>query len=120
MLAIPLLAAAALAGSPVSLGTAANGRTVHVASATPIVVTLPSNASTGFRWKIASPLDVAVLRLVGHAYKPSASKLVGAPGIEVWRFRTVGSGAFRLRLAYLRPWAPSQVARRFAVDFRVS
>lgn len=120
MLLVPLLAATALAGGPVVLGSADNGRTVRVAPAKTIVVTLPSNASTGFRWQLVGPLDTTVLRLIKHAYVAPASSLVGAGGTEVWRFRTVRAGWFRLRLAYAQPWAPKKVARRFAVDFRVS
>ena len=120
MLALPLLAAVALAGNPVALTGADNGRSLRVAPATPIVLTLPSNASTGYRWHILAPLDKAVLRLVAHSYRPSASTLIGAAGTEIWRFQAVGKGKLTVRLGYFRSFAPTQVARRFRVDFRVS
>ena len=120
MVIASLLSAAALAGGPVNLTIANNGHAVTVRPATPVVVTLPSNASTGFQWKILKPLDKALLRLVSHEYVGAKSKLVGAPGTEVWRFRTVGAGSFTLRLGYLRPWQPSDVETRFTVHFRVS
>jgi inhibitor of cysteine peptidase len=120
MLAVPLLAAAALGAPPVSLVTGDNGRIVRAAPAARIVVTLPANPSTGFRWKLLAPLDRRILALVSHRYVAPKTAVVGAPGKEVWRFRAVGKGRFALRLGYLRSWDPTNVERRFRVDFRVS
>lgn len=120
MLVVSLLAAAALAGAPVQLHAADNGRTVRIRPAVTVVVTLPSNASTGFHWQLVQPLDRRVLKLLSHRYVAPTSTLVGASGTEVWRFRTVKAGAYALRLGYARPSAPRQVERRFRVDFRVS
>lgn len=119
MILVPLLAAAALAPAPVQLGAADTGRAVTLSRATPVVVTLVSNPSTGFRWKLLVPLDKRVVKLVSHRYVAPASTLVGASGHEVWRFRTVGRGTAALRLGYVRPWAPADVERRFGVVFRV-
>lgn len=120
MLAAPFLAAATLAASPIQLHAADNGRTVRIRPATPVVVTLPSNPSTGFHWKLLQPLDRRVLKLLSHRYVAPSSNLVGVPGTEIWRFRTVKADVFRLRLGYVRPFAPKLVARLFWVDFRVS
>ncbi|HET7568187.1 MAG TPA: protease inhibitor I42 family protein [Gaiellaceae bacterium] len=120
MLVAPFLAAAALAGAPVQLDAADNGRGVRIRPATPVVVTLSSNRSTGFRWRLLQPLDRRVLTLLSHRYVASTSGLVGVPGTEIWRFRTVRAGTFTLRLGYVRPFAPTQVERLFWVDFRVS
>ena len=121
MVVAPLLAALALAAPPVALSGADNGRAVRVLPATPVVVRLATNPSTGFRWKLLVPLDARILRLVSHRYQaPPAGSALGAAGLDVWRFVTVGRGRASLRLGYLRPWQPQQVAKRFRVDFRVS
>ena len=119
MVVASLLGAAALAGGPVHVTPADNGRHLSVRPATTIVVTLPSNASTGFGWNLMQPLDAAVIRLLGHDYVAPKTPLVGAPGTEVWRFRTVGKGRVTLRLGYLRAWLPSDVERRFGLSVRV-
>lgn len=119
MLVAPLLAAVAVAGPPVHLTIADSGGLIRVPRATRVVVTLPSNASTGFRWKLLAPLDRRIVRLVGHRYVASSSGLVGAPGKEIWRFRTVGAGSAVLRLGYLRSWEPQHLERRFRVTLRV-
>ncbi len=120
MLAAPFLAALALAAPPVQLRAADNGRIVRLAPGTPVVVSLASNPSTGFRWKLLAALDGRVVRLVSHRYVAPTSRLVGAPGTEVWRFRAVGRGRVTLRLGYLRSWQPTHLERSFRVQLRVS
>jgi len=121
MLVAPLLAAAALAGAPVTLTTADNGRTVPVHRGAVVVVKLASNPTTGFGWHLVKPLDPRVLRLVSHRYAPSStSPPLGAGGFETWRFVARGAGRARLALAYFRSWEPKNVVRRFTVGLRVS
>lgn len=102
-----------------SLTGADNGHTYRVKPQTPIVVTLKSNASTGYRWELVKPLNRSVIRLVWHRYSAPSGDAPGAAGIERWRLRTVGAGRVRLRFVYVRPWQPSKVARRFGVTIRV-
>jgi inhibitor of cysteine peptidase len=121
MLVVPLVAAAVLAGSPVALGAADNGRAVAVHRGTAIVVKLASNPTTGFRWHLMKPLDPRVLKLVSHGYAPSStSPPLGAGGLETWRLLAVAPGRTTLRLGYFRSWEPKNVARRFTVVIRVS
>ncbi len=121
MLAAPLLAAIALAVPPVQLAARDDGRVVRVAPGTPVVLTLASNPSTGYRWRLLAGLDRRVVRLVSHRYlAPAKPGVVGAPGKEVWRFRAVGRGRVALRLDYVRSWQPGRPARRFRVELRVS
>ena len=101
-----------------SLGPAASGHTYSVKPQTTIAVTLPSNASTGYRWLLAARPDKQVVRLVSHRYVARKTKRVGAAGKEIWRFRAVGAGSTRLRLAYVQS-AHTRAARRFTVRIRV-
>lgn len=64
----------------------------------PIVVTqknpefniiLKSNPSTGFSWSVLKH-DHFIIALVGHKYvAPKNTKLLGAPGYDVWTFKAV-------------------------------
>jgi predicted secreted protein len=102
-----------------TLTPADNGRSFSVAPGTPIVVELASNASTGYRWRLATRPDEAVVTLISHRYLAPRTKRPGAAGKEVWRFRAVGAGVARLRLSYAGPTRPPRIARRFSVAIRV-
>jgi inhibitor of cysteine peptidase len=102
-----------------SLGAADNGKTFTLPPKTAIVVTLPSNASTGYAWQL-KPEDKSVVRLVSHRYLQPKKSVPGAPGNERWRFAAVGAGSVKLRLVYVRSWEKNKPpARRFGVTIRV-
>ena len=78
-----------------------------------LVITLPSNPTTGFRWVVADAAP-GVLRSLGpEVYSnPEDSGLVGSAGQSSWRFEAAQPGSGRLLLVYRRPWetgvAPEQ------------
>lgn len=102
-----------------TLRPADNGHTFSVAARTPVVLVLPSNATTGYSWKLSARPSSAVLRLVSHRYVAPKTTRPGAGGKEVWRFLAVGKGTVRLRLAYVGPGPAGKVGRRFGVRLRV-
>lgn len=90
----------------VNLEASDSGRTVSLRPSDTLVVTLESNASTGFAWALTGKPDAAILELASSDYvAPTATAtpmLVGAPGEEVWRFRANGEGSTSLELTYRR------------------
>ena len=78
-------------------------------------ITLESNRSTGYQWRLARPLDQAVVKLVGSGYESPRVKLPGAGGKEIWTFQAVGRGRTEITMKYIRPWekgeAPARTAR---------
>ena len=91
----------------VSLDAAADGSQVELAAGQVLVITLASNPTTGYGWEVVD-LDTAVLQQVGEAEFQSSDSgdapLVGAGGVEVFRFEAAGSGQTDLTLVYHRPW----------------
>ncbi|HBO2654502.1 TPA: protease inhibitor I42 family protein, partial [Pseudomonas aeruginosa] len=71
-----------------------------------LVLTLPSNPTTGFRWELRNPAASVLKRLGPEVYSNSEedSGLVGSGGESTWRFRVAASGDDRLELVYRRPW----------------
>jgi len=67
-------------------------------------VTLDANATTGFRWRLARPLDTHVVRLVGSEYRAPDVHRAGAGGKEVWTFEAVAPGRTIIAFEYVRPW----------------
>jgi inhibitor of cysteine peptidase len=65
---------------------------------------LASNATTGYHWELAAPLDEALVKLVSSTYQAPRTGLLGAGGQEIWTFRAVGRGQTVIQLKYVRPW----------------
>ncbi|QKE62694.1 protease inhibitor I42 family protein [Aquipseudomonas campi] len=70
-----------------------------------LVISLPSNPTTGFRWVVADAAP-GVLRSLGpEVYTtPEDAGLVGSAGQSTWRYQAQQSGNGRLLMHYQRPW----------------
>ncbi|WP_339501920.1 protease inhibitor I42 family protein [Pseudomonas silesiensis] len=80
---------------------------VQLHSGQNLIVILPSNPTTGYRWAIQDSAG-GVLRSLGpEVYRnPEDAGVVGAAGVSTWRFQTFATGTGRLRLTSQQPWAP--------------
>jgi inhibitor of cysteine peptidase len=80
---------------------------VQLHSGQNLIVILPSNPTTGYRWAIQDSAG-GVLRALGpEVYQnPEDAGVVGAAGVSTWRFQTFATGTGRLRLTSQQPWAP--------------
>ena len=72
-------------------------------------VTLDSNRTTGYEWRLARPLDEGMVQLVRSEYAPPEGGRVGEGGREEWVFLAKGSGKTEILLEYVRPWEKGQV-----------
>ena len=80
-----------------------NGGAVVVPVGGRMVVTLSSNASTGYRWEVAG-LDQEIMDNTEHRDQPPA----GAPGAQRWVFAARRAGETTLVLEYRRSWDPPE------------
>jgi inhibitor of cysteine peptidase len=80
---------------------------VQLTSGQNLILTLPSNPTTGYRWSIQDSAG-GVLRSLGpEVYRnPEDAGVVGAAGVSTWRFQAFTPGSGRLRLTSQQPWAP--------------
>ena len=75
-----------------------------------VVVTLCSNATTGFQWGESAQIgDDAVVRQTGHEFIAPEEKggevpVAGAAGQEKWTFEAVGQGTTEVSMEYSKPW----------------
>ncbi|MGB8168494.1 MAG: protease inhibitor I42 family protein [Chthoniobacteraceae bacterium] len=88
-----------------------------------LTVSLESNSSAGYHWKLAQPLDSAVLQLAsasGNQLPPVALAPEGLtkPQLEQWVFKGAGPGTQKVRLIYQRPDQP--LAEAVTYDFTVN
>jgi len=95
--------------------------TAQVAPGEVVLIRLPANPSTGYLWT-AEPLPAdGPLRMLWHAYRPSASPRPGGPGEDLWWLEARQPGKVVLTLRSLRPWQPDPNAptRRFMIEVTV-
>ena len=72
-----------------------------------LIVSLPSNPTTGYRWAIQDSAG-GVLRSLGPEVYTSSDngQLLGSGGQSTWRFQVFAPGSARLRLTSQQPWEP--------------
>lgn len=78
-----------------------------------LILTLPSNPTTGFRWVLRDDAPTLLQSLGPEVYSnPEDAGLVGSAGQSTWRFQAQTPGTGQLLLTYQRPWetdvAPAQ------------
>jgi inhibitor of cysteine peptidase len=78
-----------------------------------VVISMESNQTTGYQWKLKEPPDTGILKLASSKYAPDSGAAAGAGGNEIWIFKAVGAGKAVLNFEYVRPWekdaAPAKV-----------
>ncbi len=69
-----------------------------------LIVTLPSNPTTGYRWDIRD-LSTEQLKSLGpEVFSSPKTDLIGGDGLSTWRFEAADTGTGRVLLTYQRPW----------------
>ncbi len=91
---------------------------IEVQAGQEFVISLASNATTGYGWKCSGIAPEGVILLLGNEYKAPQTQRKGAGGIEEWRFRALKAGEATITLQYLRPWEKDKQPARTA-EFKV-
>ena len=78
-----------------------DGKTVILQVGQKAIVTVDSNSSTGFSWRLEE-LDQAIVENNAQAYIGPFVPLAGAAGTERWEFTARSVGVTKLRLDYIR------------------
>lgn len=94
------------AGKPVVVEKADAQHTLSLAPGQELVVRLASNPTTGYRWTLGEASGPVLAMSATPAYKQGAHAkgLMGAGGVETWRFLAIAAGRGKLTLEYRRPW----------------
>lgn len=69
-----------------------------------LTLDLPSNPSTGFRWKVQDHASELLSPLEPEDYLQPEGGLVGAEGTARWRFKANKEGTGRILMSYQRAW----------------
>lgn len=69
-----------------------------------LVVTLCSNATTGFEWELVEISDENILQQTEQEYAaPEGTEVEGVAGQEIWTFKILRSGETTIAMEYSRP-----------------
>ncbi len=90
--------------SNLSVDNSYSGKQVELSVGQSLVVTLDSNASTGYSWSLAQNSDGSVLNKTGNQYIAPQTTLVGASGKEEWTFKALKKGNSTISMEYKRSW----------------
>jgi len=102
----------------VKIGEADRGRLIQATQGSPVLLHLPENPSTGYRWEL-EPLQSETLMLKADTYLPPTTLIPGAGGIRLFEFLARSPGFVLLRLDLRQPWKPEDRAETFEVTIRV-
>jgi len=79
------------------------GQMVTIGAGQQFVIALGSNPTTGYSWQ--ESYDQTMLELVEKTYKEEAKQgVVGAGGVEYFRFKALKTGETEITLTYEQPW----------------
>jgi len=71
-----------------------------------LTLSLPSNPSTGYRWRVENSASSVLRILSPEVYSaPEEEEVVGSAGVSTWRFLANSTGDAQLVLVYQQPWA---------------
>ncbi len=85
------------------------------------VITLDANATTGYEWQLANPIDSKLINLVRSEYTPYKTGLVGSGGKSIWTFKTIQVGKAQISFKYIRSWekdTPPVKEAKYMVDIQ--
>ncbi|MCE5198498.1 MAG: protease inhibitor I42 family protein [Armatimonadota bacterium] len=94
---------------------------IAINSGNRFTITLPSNQTTGYQWRIGKQPSGRVVKFLSSTYNAPSTKLVGQGGTETWTFTVVGVGNTTITMQYIRPWeknVPPAQSQNFAVSVK--
>jgi len=67
-------------------------------------ISLTSNPSTGYLWKMTLPEGDKTVTFLGSDHVVSQTGMMGAPGQEIFKFKATTPGEVKADFVYRRPW----------------
>jgi inhibitor of cysteine peptidase len=99
-----MVSTSTLAAAPPIIATETeNGKTVAINQNALLIISLESNLSTGYSWRV-SKNDNSILKFVDQTTFPPKTPMPGAPGHQMFKFKAIATGSDAIELEYLRPW----------------
>ncbi len=82
-----------------------SGQAIDIGVNQEFVIAIGANPTTGYDWEVS--LDETMLELVEKTYKlaeEAEHEIVGAGGVDYFRFRALKAGETEINMVYKRSW----------------
>ena len=82
-----------------------SGQTIDIGVDQEFVIALGANPTTGYYWEVS--FDETIVELVEKTYKlakEAEHKVVGAGGVDYFRFKALKAGETEITMVYKRSW----------------
>jgi inhibitor of cysteine peptidase len=106
----------------VNVDASDNGSEVALSIGDQLIVTLDSNATTGYSWNLSAISDASVIVKVSDEYvaPTSTPPLMGQGGQEAWTFEALAAGTANISMKYIRSWeTEAEPAETFEITVNV-
>jgi signal peptidase I len=96
-----------------------SGRQVELSVGQLLIITLESNATTGYSWTLTQNSDESVLQRTGNKYIAPQTTSIGTAGNEEWTFKALKEGTSMISMGYSRPWESTPPVETFGLTVAV-
>lgn len=116
----------------VVIGEKGNGTTVKISPAQTVLINLPSQPGTGYRWEVIrtdqsdwklfrlDPKEVEELSNRGILDRKERGGMPGTVEMQVFQLKPLSKKELQVSLQYVRPWARENPAHKFTVNIRLT
>ena len=90
-----------------------SGQAIDISVNQEFVIAIGANPTTGYDWEVS--LDETILELVEKTYKPAGEaehEIVGAGGVDYFRFRALKAGGTEIIMTYKRSWEEEGIEQK--------
>ena len=103
----------------ITLTKADDGGSLEVRQGDTLVLNLPENPTTGYRWAV-DDANAGALQFEHSNYSPSTGAGIGGGGVRTFTFYAKSPGSAILKLKLWREWAgDASISDRFSVTIKV-
>ena len=97
-----------------------SGQEIDIGVYQEFIIAIGSNPTTGHGWEVS--LDEDMLKMLDMTYKPAEKaehEIVGAGGVDYFRFKALKTGSTTINMVYKRAWEEEVITEKvFTVNIK--
>ncbi len=102
------------------LTDADNAKMVKAAVGQMVEITLKSNATTGYTWRVVSGGNEVLNQIGDDHYTAPGAPIPGKGGTQTFKYVVRKAGSASVKLEYVRPWEAEKPVQTWSVTFAVA